>query len=55
MSRRWKGERAGARFSKVPVTSGPVNLSGPLSGEFIGPDNAVLEAPVNFPGDIQGR
>ena len=45
----------GARFSKVPVTSGPVNLSGPLSGNFTGPDNAFLEAPVNFPGNFRAR
>ena len=45
----------GARFSKVPVTSGPDNLSGPLSGNFIGPDVAFLEAPVNFPGNFRAR
>ena len=45
----------GARFSKVPVTSGPDNLSGPLSGNFIGPDIAFLEAPVNFPGNYRAR
>ena len=43
----------GARFSKVPVTSGPDNLSGPLSGNFIGPDVPFLEAPVNFPGNFR--
>ena len=47
--------RPGARFSKVPVSSGPVNLSGPLSGNFTGPDNAFLEAPVNFPGNFRAR
>ena len=41
----------GARFSKV----GPDNLSGPLSGNFIGPDVAFLEAPVNFPGNFRAR
>ena len=40
----------GARFSKVPVIYGPVNLPGHLSGSFIGPEVAFLEAPVNFPG-----
>ena len=45
----------GARFSKVPVTSGPDNLSGPSSGNFIGPDIAFLEAPVNFPGNYRAR
>ena len=49
------GNRAGARFSKVPVTSGPDNLSGPLSENFIGPDVAFLEAPVNFPGNFRAR
>ena len=47
--------RPGARFSKVPVTSGPDNLSGPLSGNFIGPGVAFLEAPVNFPGNFRAR
>ena len=47
--------RPGARFSKVPVTSGPDNLSGPLSGNFTGPDIAFLEAPVNFPGNYRAR
>ena len=45
----------GARFSKVPVTSGPDNLSGTVLGNFIGPDNAFLEAPVNFPGNFRAR
>ena len=43
----------GARFSKVPVISGPVNLSGNLPGNFTGPDNVFLEAPVNFPGPVK--
>ena len=43
-----------ARFSKVPVIYGPVNLPGPLSGNFIGPKVAFLEAPVNFPGTYWG-
>ena len=46
---------SGAHFSKVPVTSGPDNLSGPLSGNFTGPDIAFLEAPVNFPGNYRAR
>ena len=33
---------------------GPVNLPGPLSGNFIGLEVAFLEAPVNFPGTYQG-
>ena len=45
----------GARFSKVPVIYGPVNLSGPLSGNFIGPEVAFLEAPVDFPGTYRAR
>ena len=45
----------GARFSKVPVISGPVNLSGNLPGNFTGPDNVFLEAPVNFPGNFRAR
>ena len=43
-----------AHFSKVPVIYGPVNLPGPLSGNFIGPEVAFLEAPVNFPGTYRG-
>ena len=35
-------------MSKVPIIKGPVNLPGPLSGNFIGPEVAFLEAPVNF-------
>ena len=46
---------SGARFSKVPVISGPVNLSGNLPGNFTGPDNVFLEAPVNFPGNFRAR
>ena len=45
----------GARFSKVPVIYGPVNLPGHLSGSFIGPEVAFLEAPVNFPGTYRAR
>ena len=45
----------GACFSKVPVTSGPDNLSGRLSENFIGPEVAFLEAPVNFPGTYRAR
>ena len=45
----------GARFSKVPVISGPVNLSGNLPGNFTGPDNVFLEAPVNFPANFRAR
>ena len=41
---------AGARFSKDPVTTGPDNLPGRLTGNFTGPGIAFLEAPVNFPG-----
>ena len=50
-----KLKRPGARFSKVPVTSGPDNLSGPLSGNFIGLDVVFLEAPVNFPGNFRAK
>ena len=39
----------GARFSKDPVTTGPVNLAGRLTGNFTGPGIAFLEVPVNFP------
>ena len=35
----------GARFSKDPVTTGPVNLLGRLTGNFTGPGIAFLEAP----------
>ena len=47
-------------MSKVPIIKGPVNLPGPLSGNFIGPEVAFLEAPVNFelsrylPGAVTG-
>ena len=44
----------GTRFSKVPVIFGHVNVPVPLSGSFIGPEVAFLEAPVNFPGTYQG-
>ena len=37
----------GARFSKDPVTTGPVTER--LTGNFTGPGIAFLEAPVNFP------
>ena len=47
-------QRPGARFSTPPVIYGPINLSGPLSRNFIGPKVAFLEAPVNFPGTYQG-
>ena len=50
-----RASRPGARFSKVPVISGPVNLSGNLPGNFTGPDNVFLEAPVNFPGNFRAR
>ena len=43
-----------ARFSKVPVIYGPVNLPGPLSGNFIGPEVTFLKAPVNLPGTYRG-
>ena len=43
-----------AHFSKVPVIYGLVNLPGPLSGNFIGPEVAFLKAPVNFPGTYRG-
>ena len=45
----------GACFSKDPVNTGPDNLSGTLSGNFIGPEVAFLEAPVNFPGNYRAR
>ena len=41
-------------MSKVPIIKGPVNLPGPLSGNFIGPEVAFLEAPVNFPATYRG-
>ena len=46
----FSGYGPGARFSKDPVTSGPVNLPGRLTGNFTGPGIAFLKAPVNFPG-----
>ena len=45
----------GARFSKDPVTTGPVNLPGLLTGNFTGPGIAFLEAPVNFPDTYRAR
>ena len=45
----------GARFSKDPVTTGPVNLPGRLTGNFTGPGIAFLEAPVNFPDTYRAR
>ena len=39
----------GACFSKDPVTTGPDNLPGRLTGNFTGTGIAFLEAPVNFP------
>ena len=33
----------------------PDNLSGPLSGNFTGPDVAFLEASVNFSGNFRAR
>ena len=38
------GLEPGARFSKVPYNAGPDNLSGPLSGNFIGPEIVFLQA-----------
>ena len=38
-----------ACFSKDPVTTGPDNLPGRLTGNFTGTGIAFLEAPVNFP------
>ena len=45
----------GARFSKDPVTTGPDNLPGRLTGNFTGPGIAFLEAPVNFPDTYRSR
>lgn len=45
----------GARFSKVPATTGPDNLSGCLTGNSTGPEIAFLEAPVNFLGIYRAR
>jgi len=39
----------GARFSKVPVTTRPVNLPGLLLGFFFGPAVAFLEGHGNLP------
>ena len=46
---------AGARFSKDPVTTGPDNLPGRLTGNFTGHGIAFLEAPVNFPDTYRSR
>ena len=46
---------SGARFSKDPVTTGPVNLPGRLTGNFTWPGIAFLEAPVNFPDTYRAR
>ena len=45
----YPGADPGARFSKDPVTTGPDNLPGRLTGNFTGPEIEFLEAPVNFP------
>ena len=47
--------KPGARFSKDPVTTGPVNLPGRLTGNFTEPGIAFLEAPVNFPDTYRVR
>ena len=39
----------GARFSKVPLTTGPVNLAGQLPGLVYVPEFVFLEAHVNLP------
>ena len=49
------GYGPGARFSKDPLTTGPVNLPGLLTGNFTGPGIAFLEAPVNFPDTYRAR
>ena len=41
--------RPGARFSKVPLTTGPVNLAGQLPGLVYVPEVVFLEAHVNLP------
>ena len=46
---------SGARFSKDPVTTGPDNLPGRLTGNFTGPGITFLEAPVNFPDTYRSR
>ena len=38
---------------KFPKITGPITLSGRLSGNFTRPGVAFLEAPVNFPGIYQ--
>jgi len=45
----------GTCFSKAPVNTGPDNLPGRLTGNFIGPEITFLEAPVNFPGTSRAR
>ena len=45
----------GGRFSKDPVTTGPDNLPGRLTGNFTGTGIAFLEAPVNFPDTYRVR
>ena len=47
--------RSGGRFSKDPVTTGPDNLPGRLTGNFTGTGIAFLEAPVNFPDTYRVR
>ena len=51
----FKKRAPGARFSKDPVTTGPDNLPGRLTGNFTGPEIAFLEAPVNFPDTYRAR
>ena len=43
-------DEPGGRFSKDPVTTGPDNLQGRLTGNFTRTGIAFLEAPVNFTG-----
>ena len=50
-----KVKSSGARFSKSPVTTGPDNLPGRLTGNFTGTEIAFLEAPVNFPDTYRAR
>ena len=45
----------GARFSKVPVTTGPINLPGLLPGFFFGPAVAFLEELINLPDIYRAR
>ena len=47
MNEKLKGARG-------PFLETPGNLPGHLSGSFIGPEVAFLEAPVNFPGTYRG-